>query len=197
MYNKYMVDSMGTSFIPKKTSTDKVVKLKRNIDLVLLITIVIFLISTIFSLGLFLYKNFLESNIEESAIMLEKEKGAFDVDSIKVLSRLDKRIMSAEELLDKHIDPVGFFEFLEENTLKSIQFDGLNFSVSEEGVEVIMSGIARNYASVALQSDVFGSSVFIKNPIFSNLDVNKVGDVIFDFSALVDNDLVLYKNKIE
>lgn len=192
-----MVDSIGTSFIPKKDSSLIEEKTKKSIDFVLLVSVFIFSVAVISSLGVFLYQNFLESNIEESKIMLERERGNFDIDSIKVLSRLNDRIISSEELLNKHIDPTGFFEFLEEKTLKNIQFKSLDFTYKDGDTKVIMEGVARNYSSVALQSDIFGESPYIKNPIFSNLDVNNIGDVIFDFSATVDNSLILYKDRIQ
>ena len=57
-----------------------------------------------------------------------------------------------------------------------------------------MSGEARSYRTLALQSDVFGESKLIKNPIFSNLSLSTTGDIVFDLSFDVDRSLIMYEN---
>jgi hypothetical protein len=59
-----------------------------------------------------------------------------------------------------------------------------------------MGGIASSFSSVALQSDIFGENKFIQEPIFSNLNLDSKGDVIFDFSAFVDPRLLSYSDSI-
>jgi hypothetical protein len=102
----------NTSFIPKKTLTPKVEK-TGSIDLVFLIAMVVFLVTLFSSLGVFLYKNFLNNQIEEGSIMLEREEDNFDINSINQLSRLCERIKISEELLNSHVDLTGLFEVLQ------------------------------------------------------------------------------------
>jgi len=130
--------------------------------------------------------------------MLEREKDNFDIGSIKQLIRLDDRLLVSETLLKKHIDLTGLFQTLQENTLKTVQFKNFKFKVGDDGgMDVLMDGITNDYETVALQADIFGADPFFKNTIFSNLDVNKDGKVVFSFSAVINKDLVSYKKRIE
>lgn len=192
-----MVDNI--SFIPKKDTSlveDKK-KFSKTIDIYLLVSSIIFFATIISSLGVFLYKGYLNSQIEDSIIILERERGSLDTDSIKILSKLDKRIKVSEKLLDSHVDMIGFFEILESSTLESIQFTSLDLSLEDDMVDISMSGIADSYASIALQSDAFSKNSSFHNPIFSDLVITRTGDIDFSFSAQLDKSFVLYKNRLE
>jgi hypothetical protein len=53
-----------------------------------------------------------------------------------------------------------------------------------------MSGTADSYQSIAQQSDVLGSSTFLKNVIFSNFFLTPQGKVSFDLSFGLTPDFV-------
>lgn len=185
------------SFIPKKNSTSNK-PVKKSLNLIFLVTLIVFLLTLFFATGVFLYKGFLKGKIEESKIMLEREKDNFDIGSIKQLIRLDDRLLVSETLLKKHIDLTGLFQTLQENTLKAVQFKNFKFKVGDDGgMDVLMDGVTNDYETVALQADIFGNDPFFKNTIFSNLDVNNDGKVVFSFSAIINKDLVSYKKRIE
>lgn len=196
LYNFIMADN--TSFIPKKDiSLGNKNKIGRTIDIYLLISFIIFLVALISSLGVFLYKGYLNSQIEDSIIILERERRSLDIDSIKVLSKLDKRLKVSEKLLDDHVDLVGFFEILENSTLESIQFKSLDLSLEDDMLDVIMSGVADSYSSIVLQSDAFNETPNFHNPMFFDLIIMRTGDIQFSFSAQLDKSSVLYKNRLE
>ncbi|MBU4480089.1 hypothetical protein KKG48_01425 [Patescibacteria group bacterium] len=187
-----MIDNK-ISFIPKKDISTKKDS-KGSISIFLFVASVCFVVAVVFSFGVFLYKSFLERSIESSIIMLEKERENFDVNSIQKLTVLDKRLTVAEELLNKHIDLTRLFDALGKDTLKNIRFKNFSFSLTEEGADISMDGVAKSYSSVALQSDRFSENPSIINPIFSDLDVDAVGDIIFKFSASVDKGILSYAN---
>lgn len=197
LYNIYdMFDVMGQSFIPKKNDiVDK--KTAKPVDFTFVIALLIFIIAIIFSLSEVLYKKYLEKNINNSSIILERERSNFDSGSVNVFSRLSKRLSSSEELLENHIDLLGLFEELQKNTLVNIRFESLEIKLTDKGADIFMEGLARNYAAIVLQSDRFGENPFIINPIFSNLDVNDIGDITFSFEASLDKDLISYKKRIQ
>lgn len=191
-----MFDVMGQSFIPKKNDiVDK--KTAKPVDFTFVIALLIFIIAIIFSLSEVLYKKYLEKNINNSSIILERERSNFDSGSVNVFSRLSKRLSSSEELLENHIDLLGLFEELQKNTLVNIRFESLEIKLTDKGADIFMEGLARNYAAIVLQSDRFGENPFIINPIFSNLDVNDIGDITFSFEASLDKDLISYKKRIQ
>ncbi|OGD67170.1 hypothetical protein A2442_02135 [Candidatus Campbellbacteria bacterium RIFOXYC2_FULL_35_25] len=187
----------NSSFIPQKAYSTGA-KPVRSIDLVFVIALLLFSLSVISALGVFLYKNILENKIVQSSDLLEGERENFDVSTIKQLSLLDKRIKSTKRLLDEHVDLIGFFEALEVHTLKNIQFMDLDLKLNEDNSATVnMKGVSRNYAAIALQSDVFGEHPLIKDPIFSNLSVDDLGGVNFDFSAKIDGLLISYRERIK
>ena len=148
-------------------------------------------------MGVFLYENYLTGSIEESKIMLEKEKENFDMETIRQLIKLDNRLRVAEMLLGGHIDMTGLFDAIEESTLQAVQFVDFEFKITNEGIELAMDGITRDYSTVALQADKIGKNPFIKNIIFSDLDVNNEGKVIFSLTANVDPDLISFKKRVQ
>ncbi len=186
----------NASFIPKKTDIPAKGK-NESIDLLLLIAMVVFLVSLFSSVGAFLYKNFINNTIKQDSISLEREKGNFDVTSIEEFIRLDRRLKLSEDLLNNHLDLTALFEMLEVNTLENTQFQDLSFSVSGADIKINMSGVAKNYSTIALQSDIFGENQYVQNPIFSDLNVDSKGNIVFKFSAMIDRDLVLYRNNLD
>jgi hypothetical protein len=191
-----MVDNI--SFIPKKESVveDKK-KIGKTIDIYLLISSIIFFATVVSAIGAFLYKGYLNSQIEDSIIILEREKGSLDTASIKILSTLDKRIKVSEKLIEQHVDMIGFFDLLEISTLESIQFTSLDLIIEDDFVDVSMGGVADSYASIALQSDAFSDNPAFGNPIFSDLVITRTGEIEFGFSAQLDKNFILSKNRIE
>ena len=186
----------NTSFIPKKSEIPDVNK-KESLDLLLLIAMVIFLISLFSAVGVFLYKNFLTNTIEQNSINLEREKVNFDIASIEEFVRLDKRLNLSEDLLYNHVDLIALFDLLESNTLKNIQFQDFDFDSSKDSLDMTVKGVARSYSTVALQSDIFGENQYIHNPIFSDLNVNEEGNIIFKLTASIDKDLVSYRRNLK
>ena len=188
---------METSFIPKKNYAKKNTK-NNYVGLSLSISAFIFVIAIASSAGVFFYKGFLNSEIENKKIILEKEKGNLDLALIQKLSLFDKRSKVATEILNKHISLAHLFNFLEENTLKEIMFNRLDFEATpKEGYLLELEGKANSYEAVAVQSDVFGSNKDIIDPIFSDLGINSFGDIVFSVSMKIDPKLISYKDNIK
>ncbi|MBU1046227.1 hypothetical protein KKH36_00400 [Patescibacteria group bacterium] len=186
---------METSFIPKKNYA-KATSNKNYVGLFLTIASFIFVLSIVSSIGVFFYKSFLEGEIENKNIILEKEKGNLDLTLIQELSQFDKRMEAAKDILNKHISLVHLFSFLEENTLKEVMYSNLSFEKSKEGYLLTLDGKASSYAAVAIQSDIFGRHKDIKEPIFSDLGVNSEGDIIFSVVMKLDPRLISFKDNL-
>lgn len=187
-----------TSFIPKKSLTVARRQPKgNNIGIFFLLTLVIFIGVIALAIGVFLYQQFLLKNIEQKSASLERARAAFEPALIQEISRLDIRIHSARDILDNHKAISAFFDLLEAATLKSVSFENLDYRTDEGGrTSISMKGRALNFSSVALQSDIFGKNKFVQEPIFSDLNLDKKGDVIFNFSAFIDPRLISYENAI-
>ena len=184
-----------TSFIPKKPLVERRIPSKRPIGIISLLATVIFFASLIAGGGLYLYRNNLVQQVQDKSVSLERAKEAFEPSLILTLQTLDKRINASREILSEHIIISPIFKALQETTLKTVRFTKFDYSINQEKiVNVNMSGEARSYRTLALQSDVFGESKLIKNPIFSNLSLSTTGDIVFDLSFDVDRSLIMYEN---
>jgi len=184
------------SFIPKKTLAQQGTKKRRGFGLFFGVSLIIFLLTIAAAVATYSYRSFLENRINNMTQSLERAKQAFEPALILELKRLNARITSAESMLANHVAPSEFLALLEQNTLKNVQFTRFEYRVSGDVAEISLRGRARNYSSVALQSDLFGESKFIKNPIFSNLGLDQNGNVTFDVVADVDASLILYRESI-
>lgn len=189
-----MPEQFQTSFIPKKSVEGPTTEIKNGTDLFLLVAVILFILTLCAGAGVFLYEKYLIGAIVGKEESLKRAEAAFDLDLIRELSRLDQKLTVSEKLLKKHIAVSELFHLLEQQTLKSVRFGDLRYLVGSGGDIVLsMKGAARSFAAIALQSDVFGKSRFIKSPIFSDLDLDKNGNVTFSFTATVDPALLSYE----
>ena len=197
-----MEPKFSTSFIPKKTlATTTSVKKKSgagSLGVVTLLTLIIALGAVVLSVGAFLYQQILEVNITRKTDTLERARAAFEPALIQELVRIDSRIESAEAILNDHITPSVLFETLEDLTLKSVQFKDFELvRVSDDKINLSMKGVADDFRGVALQAEVFGKSKIIRDPIFSELNLNQEGRAVFSLSAFVDPSFVKFVSQVD
>ncbi|MFH1402173.1 MAG: hypothetical protein ABIG87_00930 [Patescibacteria group bacterium] len=187
---------METSFIPKKNYNKPSAKSSFT-GLFMIVAMAIFLVAVASAVAVFFYNEYLISEIGNKSVILGKEKDGFDVSLIQKISKFDSRVKYAKKILDNHISLVPLFNFLENNTLKTISFSNFVFDINKDDITCRLDGVAGSYASVALQSDIFGKNKNIIEPIFSNLGVNYEGDITFSVSAKIDPRLVSFKENIK
>ena len=162
----------------------------------MLIAIVIFLISVGAFGTTYLYKQSIVREISELDDNLSQMREIFQPATIAEFKKLSNRLSVAEKLINNHVAFSKVFSILEEMTLKSVYFNNFSLTVADGGFLLVLEGVARNFSSVALQSDTFGKNQAFKDPIFSNLNLDKNGNVVFDVAASVDPALLSYKNNI-
>jgi hypothetical protein len=186
-----------TSFIPKKAIISGTNRgQSKPVNILLVIAVMIFLLALSLAGGVFGYKKMLISRINGMNSDLSRAKNSFEPESIKKWNRLDQRIDSATKILSAHTAVSPIFDFLENDTLATVKFENFSYSLRDNGESSLtMTGRAKNFGSVALQSDIFGQEKYIKNPVFSNLNPDQTGDIVFNFTSTLDPALVSYKNK--
>lgn len=196
-----------TSFIPKKPVSTVERSNSLGMNLFLLVSIVVFLISLGLAGYVFLSKQFLIGKITADQTAIETNKTGLVSDSVTIesLILLNSRTKVAKTLLGKHVAVSPIFNFLQQGTLKSVRFSNFSFSASGKDasgsnvVSVQMSGRAKDWETVASQADEFGKSEWkkiISAPKISNLSLNADGSVSFLFSAFVVSDFLIYGNNI-
>lgn len=187
----------STSFIPKKPqASSKKRRKSTTINIFFLIALLIFLGASAASVGAYFYLQLVERSIEEKSIELANARAAYEPALIEDLQKMDRRIQAAQSILDNHQALSSFFEFLESATLQNVQFDSFRYTVSGGSIDFAMNGKARSFSSVALQSDIFGNDSFIRNSLFSNLNLDEIGNVTFSYTATLDPSLVSYRSLV-
>ena len=183
-----METGIKSSFIPRDAGTQT--SLNRPgpglADLMILISIVLFVASAALGIGVFLYLQFLQTSSSGKLQQLERAKQAFEPSLIQELTRLDDRMRAADQVLSQHIAPTLFFHLLEAVTLQTVAFQHLDFqAVDSQNINIKLQGIAASVNSIALQADYLSKSGMIESPIFSNIN-RQQGGVKFDLSAIVN-----------
>lgn len=190
-----MQERVKTSFIPKASLQveRKKTTSQSPVGIINVIASIILIAAIIAAIGIFLFEQFTVQNIERKRQSLDRARAAFEPATIKELSRLNTRITSGGALLDSHIAPSLLFSEIEEKTLSSVRFR--DFALSESGpgrLVISMSGEAVSFNALALQSDIFGESPFFSEPLFANFNIDNNGNVVFDFTAVVNLTEIAY-----
>lgn len=184
-----MQERVKTSFIPKASLAveRRQVTPKNPIGIINVLASIILIVALVAAVGLFLFEQFTIQNIERKRASLDRARAAFEPATIKELSRLNTRLTAGATLLNSHVAPSYLFDEIERLTLDSVRFK--DFAYGEVGpgrVMVTMAGEARSFNALALQSDAFGQSEFFTEPIFTDLNLDETGNVVFTFNAVVD-----------
>lgn len=201
-----MDGSSQTSFIPKRPISPAPISYEnRGVSIVTIVCVIIFFGSVALSVGSYLYKGILTKQLETKKADLEKAKKSFDLETIQALKRLDLRMQSAETLLQNHIAFSAYFSILEDSTLKSVRYRSLSIQDTNTGgstgavteqrpLSFKLSGVAKGYSGVALQSDLFTKirSKGILEPVFSGLQLDDKGSVGFTAEAMLDRKALQY-----
>ncbi|MCW9054445.1 MAG: hypothetical protein OQJ98_00470 [Candidatus Pacebacteria bacterium] len=194
-----MEPKFRTSFIPKKTLAAATVEKRRagSLGILSLLALTLALGAVVLSVGTFLYAQLLDASITRKSETLTRAQAAFEPALIRELVRLDSRIKEAEGILDEHLSPSAFFEELEGLTLKSVRFSEFSLTRIGEGrISISMKGVADDFSGVALQADIFGKSRMIREPIFSNLNINQEGRAVFNVTAILDPSELEYTEQV-
>src|SRR3989344_1136440 len=127
--------------------------------------------------GLYMIAKSYDARVTDSEQTLADLERDVEIDSIKGAQSLEGRITRAQRLLDGHVYPSQVFNFLEDNTLASITFLGLQYT---DGV-IKVRAIAPTYMVLAqqirhylgLQQD------FVQTINFATPKLTKEGEVEF------------------
>lgn len=185
-----MPDRVTTSFIPKESlMNDRSPRTPRRSPFVFvnLVAAGILVVTVIAAGGVFLLQSYTEQSITSKRQSLDRQRAAFEPATIEELLRLDKRLNASSGLLKSHTALTLVFDDLEARTGENVRFKNFKYeSAGPSRFAITMNGTAKSFNAVAIQSDSFGKSNYIKDPIFSNLNLDPSGNVVFDFGAVVD-----------
>ena len=190
-----------TSFIPKKALAEERAPVVRHTSILSVVAVIVFIGSIAAAGGAYFYKQSLTKQLADMDSQLAAARNSFEPSLITKLKVLDTRITSAQELLNNHIVVSPIFGVLQDSTLKSVQYTHFSYTTPASltaPITVTMNGKARDYTSIALESDQLALNKNIHNPIFSNLTLDdRTGTVNFDLVFNVDADLVRFTKHLD
>ncbi|MEI6316184.1 MAG: hypothetical protein WCO65_00445 [bacterium] len=192
-----MDKTFQTSFIPKKPTVEAApVEKKFTLGIFGFIGVLLFVISTALAVGVYFYEKNLVVQLADKQAQLNNARNAIEFPLIDSAKTLGRRITDANQILSNHIIVSPIFSALQLNTLKSIQFNQFTYATPTDQsgkVSVQMNGVARDYTSIALESDQLAKNKDIQNPIFSGLALDpQTGTVSFTLNFTVSSDLVSF-----
>lgn len=165
-------------------------------ELVLLISIVLFIVSGALAAGVFLYTQYLQTSNASKLSQLNSAEAAFDPTLVQQLTRLDTRMQAAQTLLTAHLAPLVLFTALGKLTVQDVSFGSFTYNAANpQQISLAMTGVAGSVNAVALQAQVFSQSGIITNPIFSNIDAQQDG-VHFNFTGVVNPSALSYEGYV-
>ncbi len=189
-------NSSAPSFIPRDAGKTSVRHPAGGglLELLALISIVMFVASGALGVGMFLYNQFLQANSTSKIDQLERAAAAFEPALVHELARLDDRMRAASDILGHHIAPSAFFRMLEQATITTVSFRSLNLeAVDPQRMSIRMDGVADSVNAIALQADLFSKVGMVTSPIFSNIDRRPDG-VHFGLSAQLNPSTLNYSS---
>ena len=197
-----MDNQSKTSFIPKRSFAAGNQPLESSIGLMTLISFIVLASSLIIFAGAFGYQYYLANEINRPCNAdggdqgcglresLAREKRELDVTKVSRLANLDAKMKTAQSIVNNHTSVVPLLDMLESQTLHTIQFTSLNLNSDNE---VSLSGITKSYEDIAVQLKAFQSLDDIKSASFSGFSTDEFGNVRFNLSLSINQNLFKYK----
>lgn len=179
------------SFIPKTSfgnNNESVYAQKQaGVGFAFKISAFLFVLSFISLGGVLAYKNIVSGQIEEFSASLDRAQAAFDIAVILEIEKISSNISIAKSLLDTHRFPSVIFDVIEKITHKNVGFSGLSYLHNPEGVtKVILNGEAKDYVSLAQQSNIFEDSRDIIDFSFLNFSLTQDGHIAFSLEITLN-----------
>lgn len=175
-----MEPQIPTSFIPKRPVSTEPVAARHSskmVSIVSVLAVVAVLAAVVSYAGVYLWGKQLTSQKVKTDTQINDARNGIGTDFLASMKRLDARILGVKTLLGKHIVVTPIFQALQDTTLRNVQYKTFTYAfvpdpkTKAQVVQVTLTGTAKSYSTIALQSDAFTKSSLIRNPIFSNLTV--------------------------
>lgn len=167
-------------------------KMQPGDNIFLLVSILILAVSAVTAGAVFGYQKYLENVIQVKSEALNIARSEIDHEKVEEFIRLQHRFDSGKKLLNNHVTASRFFTVLEETTLQNVKFDDLTLTIADDGTGTVkLTGVARNFNTLAAQSSEVATKKEFKRAIFSDIRINANGTA--GFALIADVDAALLK----
>lgn len=195
-----MQPTFQTSFIPKKTIINEPghsSNVVRDINVISIVSSIIFVLSLATYGGLFLYKNILIKQIKNADEEIKRTKSAYQIEKTQELVEVSNKIASAKRLLNSHVAVSKLLYLMQDLTVKRIRLTKLNYNNENNIPTLGFSGESANYNALAEQSNIFLQNKYIVNPHFGDFSLEQNGHVRISFTSGIDTSIFSYRDLVE
>ena len=199
-----------TSFIPRSVLYKGTEAIPQTVSLTMVITVLAFLLSLALWGGTYAYKRWLNNVINapcqsvatpgasasSCGLQASIDRARQDLDQATTifLKRLSDKLMIGQDLVNAHQTVLPVLKMLEELTLPTVYYTRFALASNTMTIE----GRASTYEDIAVQTQVFGRDQGrIKSFIFSNLDLDSFGNVVFKLVVNLEPEVMSYRQTLE
>lgn len=187
-----MAPNFQSSFIPKDSPTQSPLQ-KKSVGLFGMLSILLLIISIALAAGLFVYSGIVKSNIESLKSEMDQSVNSIDEKTISEMTKFSDRLNVVQGIVSKHQVISNFLSLLSSLTVNNVEYNEFHYSIMQSGtVLVTLNGKARDYATLALQQDIFSKNKYIKSSKFEELQLSGKGQVSFKLTIEADPEITLY-----
>lgn len=141
--------------------------------------------------GVLFYKNKLTQNlniIEEKVTELDQKR---DPEMEQIITGLNKQLGTLENLFKEHLYWSRLFGKIEELVVPRVYFSEAKLTLTEDKVNVVLSGNALTYTVLAQQMASFQDESLIKKIEISSISLSTEGGIDFDLAITFSKDALL------
>lgn len=170
---------------------------KKVLDTALITGITLFLIALLVWIGVLIYQQYLENEVDIKDQTLTREIQNLDRNVVDQLVEANRQFSSAVGLLNRHIAPSIIFEILEDITVQGLRYTSFSYEGSPtDNALITLKGEAHNFSTVITQDSLFEESNLISSHSFFNVDRTVsnegVGTVVFDLEIEIPMNIFRY-----
>jgi hypothetical protein len=161
-------------------------------DLFLVVALVVAATAIVAAGAAYGYQKYLSYQLEQKMQLLSESQARVDEDQIEEFVRLRDRLASGNELLTNQVTLSKFFDSIEDLTLQNVRFNSLELVIAGDGsAKLDVEGTARNFNTLAAQSNAFAGERGIRRAIFSGITLTDTRQVSFRLTADIDPRLIV------
>lgn len=173
------MEGQGSSFIPKNTTRVSTTRTRgtHRIYILSYISYIVFF-GTLFSVaGVFLYASSVDKSLESLKTQLVEQRNKFSATDIESIKLLDKRLNSAEQLVNESAAPSAIFADLESIVSDSVYFSGASYKyLPNRQFQIALTGRATEFDEVLWQQELLKGGNILKNAEISEYDYSVEGE---------------------